>query len=200
MTVQRLIQCFSRHQKVVEVQDVRDQILEWGYYDGVVISPFDDDPELLLGTMVNFTTLRPYGVEKEYYVVRYNINSSIPMQRLICVKELVHSLDPVRLRVSSKAQLSVMLNEMLNKGGAVAELSATALFEDVAIYQALAIICPEDVREELYVGYHANPRTVTLDDVAARFRIPLEYAGYLMSPGWLAFRNQLAGIETENNA
>jgi hypothetical protein len=72
-------------------------------------------------------------------------------------------------------------------------MSRPALFEDVAIYQALAILGSEEDREVLFGRYH-NKGAATLNDVAERFAIPVEYAGYLMLPNWKPFRDRMLDL------
>ncbi len=189
MTVSRLINLFSSCTKPVEVKEVRDQIVEWGYHDGITIAPFDGPPERLLGTILHYDVPLPYGTIKEYCVIRYNKNLPVPLQRLVCVKELVHSMDGVALRISTKVQLNSLLEEILHDPNAPHSTWPPAFFEDVAIYQALAILGSEDEREVLFDKY--NRQEVSLNDVAERFVIPIEYAGYLMVPNWKSFRQNM---------
>lgn len=196
MTVQRLILAFSKHQNAVQVGDVRDQIVEWGFYDSIPISPFDKNPDDLLGTMVELSVPvpPPYASDRTAYAVRFNQNVSLNWQRLICVKELVHSLDPVQLKVGSKIQLDAMLKQMLLEDRDLAIENLPALYEDVAVFQALAILCPEEVREVLYTECRAIGGEPDYQGVARRFQIPVAMAFVVMTPNWLGFRNRLAGV------
>lgn len=189
MTVARLIQKFSTHRKPVQVTDVRDQIVEWGYADKITIRRFDKNPENLWGNMTDYVNLAPYG-SKECVVVNYNHHLSVPLQRLVCVKELIHVMDTAALRVSSKLQLQELIEQILHPDGDYSGLKAPALFEDYAVYQALAILAPEEWREELYDRYHKEPNS-SIDEIAKAFDIPPEYAANLVSPSWEAFRARM---------
>jgi hypothetical protein len=190
MTVARLIEKFSTWKKPVLVSEVRDQIVEWGYYDRIQLVPFDRAPGRLQGMIIDYEAIEPYAT-KDCCVIRYNENLSSEEQRLVCVKELVHCMDGPTLRVSTRQQLNSLLEEILHDPKTpAADLGHIALFEDVAIYQALAILGSEEDRENLFQGFHER-KNVQLDEVATRFRIPIEYAGYLMIPNWKLFRHRL---------
>ena len=107
MTVSRLIKLFSTATKPVEVTEVRDQIVEWGFHDAIIMTSFDGPPGQLLGMLLHYESVVPYGT-KQFCIIRYNQNMSVPLQRLVCVKELVHSMDDVALRVSTKLQLILL--------------------------------------------------------------------------------------------
>ena len=193
MTIPRLIEFFSKFSRApVEVGEIRDHITEWGYCDRITLSPFDQPTAHLRGMMLHYTSIQPYGAELEHRIIRFNQNLSIPWQRLVCTKELMHILDDETLRVSSKLQLDELLRQILNDGSSYASMSKTALYEDAAIYQALAVLCPEDIRSDLFEDYQKD--NISLEQVAATFAIPPEYAGTIMGSGWKSFRNLLAKL------
>ena len=193
MTVTRLINNFSSWTQIVEVSEVRDQIVEWGFCDGIIVSPFDGPPSALLGMFLHYSVpANVYGSDRDFRVVRYNQNLSYEFQRLVCVKELIHQMDDVSDSISSKKQLSELLDEILHDGSNITKLRRATHLEDIAVYQALAILCPEDVREELFNKFHEASGKITLEHIAERFAIPVEYAGYLMLPQWKGFWKMLA--------
>jgi len=87
MTVQRLVNLFSCFTKLpVEVHEVRDQILEWGYFDKVIISPFSSSPDDLRGFYIHYAINMPYGHVQESRFIRYNSNLTLAWQRLRAVQ------------------------------------------------------------------------------------------------------------------
>jgi len=104
----------------------------------------------------------------------------------------MHSLDDASLTVSSKLQLDALLKQILHDGTGYSSMTRPALYEDVAIYQALAALCPEEARSEMYDRYLRDE--VTLDDVSKAFVIPPEWAGALMQADWKAYRKTLCGV------
>lgn len=188
MTVARLINMFSAWKSPVSVTAVRDQIIWWGYYDRIVFSPFDKPPGKLQGMIIDYDSVESYAT-KECCVIRFNQNQSSEEQRLVCVKELVHCMDSPDLKISSKEGLFALLEEILHDPNVMAG-TPLVFYEDLAIIEALAILCSEEDREELFDGFH-NKKTVSLGDVATRFAIPIEYAGYPMNVNWKAFRQRL---------
>ena len=191
MTVPRLIALVSAYTKPVEVRDIRDRIVEWGYHDRIFIRSFNKPSGNLFGNFVEYKTQGAYGKENSYFVVNYNENLTNEWKRLVCIKELIHAMDDISVKISTKSQLNDLLAQILHDGSSINKLSHTVLLEEMAIYQALAIMSPEEKREVMFDKYHKNE--ITLNDVAKEFQIPSEYAGTLMLPNWKSFRDKMVG-------
>jgi hypothetical protein len=179
MTVSRLVSLFSSFGYVpVEVQEVSDQIVEWGYYSDITIAPFDGPVEHLRGNIVVYESKHVYGNVTTHCVIRYNKNSPVEWQRLVCVKELIHALDPVYLRIDTREKAERFLEEFSYSGDTSAGMGLPALFEEAATYQALGVLCPDLAIERL------TKRGASLKEIAQTLDIPLTYAATVVQPDW----------------
>lgn len=185
MTVSRLVRLFSSFGYVpVDVQEVSDQIVEWGYYSSIIIAPFNGPVEHLRGNIVVYENRHVYGEVTTHCVIRYNKNSPIEWQRLICVKELIHSLDPVYLRIDTREKAESFLNEFSYNGDISAGMGPPALFEEAATYQALGVLCPDLAIERL------TRRSASLEEIAQTLDIPSTYAAVVARDDWREVRDR----------
>lgn len=186
MTVRRLVNLFSAFEYVpIEVDEVRKQIVEWGYHDRIVIRPFDGSVRYLRGMLLQYRMVAPYGGESSHCVIRYNSAMPVEWQRLTCVKELIHSMDSVQLRTNSKEKAADLLDKLSLNGEINDGMPLAAIFEEVATYQALAILCPDTAIQSF------NRTNATIEDVARILDVPEPYAGLVMQPNWLELRERV---------
>ena len=185
MTVSRLVGLFSSFGYVpIDVQEVSDQIVEWGYYSEITIAPFDGPVEHLRGNIMVYENKHVYGEVTSHCVIRFNKNSSVEWQRLICVKDLIHSLDPAYLRIDTREKAESFLDEFSYNGDISAGMGPPALFEEAATYQALGVLCPDLAIERL------TRRGASLEAIAQTLDIPSTYASTVAQPNWPEVRDR----------
>jgi hypothetical protein len=194
MTIKALIQFFETFQRVpVEIQDVRDQILEaYGIEDEIILHRADMDPNILVAMLVRFTERRDaYAPPRRCALIIYSGNVPIEVQRLAVCKELVHLLDVPALQSRTRDDVITLIKN-LTEGFNLTQLSVgdwQAMKDKIALYQALAVLFPHELREDLMEPYENG----TIDDawIAEYFSIPEEHVELLMSDKWDGFRRTL---------
>ena len=152
MSVSRLLSLFESYRVPVEVSEVRDQIIEWGFHEHIDIWPFA----------------------------------------------------PASLHVATRAQMDASLYSLMKHtrfldeldqlplaAGEPAGIADPARNDAYAVLQALAILAPEDRREELAAAHHAGDAEATLARIAAAFDIPPDYAPCLVHANWPRYRAAL---------
>lgn len=190
MTVSRLIDLFSSFAFVpIEVAEVADQIVKWGYYDRIIISPFDGPVGSLRGNILVYENVIPYDTQT-YCVVRYNQNSPVEWQRIACVKELIHSLDTEVLRTDSRARAETLLNDFSVTGDVSEGMGIPALLEEAATYQALGVLCPDLALERF------RKNGASKAEIASKLAIPEVFVDDVMRPEWLRVRDILGRISS----
>lgn len=190
MTVSRLIDLFSSFGFVpIEVAEVADQIVDWGYYDKITISPFDGPVGSLRGNILVYENVVPYNT-RTYCVVRYNQNSPIEWQRIVCVKDLIHSLDVEVLKTDSRARAETLLNDLSMTGDISEGMGISALLEEAATYQALGVLCPDLALER----FRKNGASEA--EIASKLEIPEIFVNNVMHPEWLKLRDRLGKISS----
>ncbi|MFG1189241.1 hypothetical protein [Xanthobacter flavus] len=186
MSVKKLIDFFSTFQIApVEVADVRDQIVEsYNVTDDIIIMPVNVDPTMLRGLYFRYREKTgPYS-NKSCSVVLYSGRLSLPWQRLVCAKELIHILDESLFKTSTPEDVSTLVDKLVSRGrGTELGRSDVAAFKDhIALYQALAVLVPEEIREDVVKRYESGE--MGTEEVADLFCIPLEYVLLVLSPDW----------------
>ena len=108
-------------------------------------------------------------------------------ERMVYTKELMHLFDDEPGRASSADDFDSLLAEFASQGPI--ERSPQMTSEIVALWRALAVLCPEAQRQE----FAAERKAVTVDDyeIALRLRIPQHHVPRLFSP---TFDRMLAAI------
>lgn len=123
-------------------------------------------------------------------MVIYSSQQPLEWQRLVCCKELIHVLDSPAVRTSGKSeviQLGDKLTDKTRHYQGAADLQW--FFDDLAIYQALAMLFPFSLREEIMGAYNAGK--VTDEMLAEAVQIPVKYVRTVMSDGWKLLRESI---------
>lgn len=115
--------------------------------------------------------------------IDYARSLSNEMARLVCVKELIHVLDPIDERVISDSAV----NELIEKIILPPEMQSlddgqTVWSDRFGFVYALAVLFPWAARELLRPKYESGD--ITIDEIAGLVELPVEYALAVMSPEW----------------
>jgi Zn-dependent peptidase ImmA (M78 family) len=179
MTVRRIVRLFSAFSIVpVKVNEIRDQIIEWGFHDSIILSPFSGEISRLRGLLLHYQYDMTYGKKVSYCVIRYNSKMTLDWQRLTCVKELIHSMDVPYLQVNSREKAETLLDHLSLDGSLSEGMTPAAIFEEVATYQALAVLCPDEAIEQFKKEKKDEFQIANILDV------PPAYAGVVMQDDW----------------
>jgi hypothetical protein len=198
MSVKNLIEFFETFSKVpVEVQHVLDHAVDsLGVQDTITIQPVDMDPEILLGILLRYIKHNnAYGEPIRCAIIVYNCNGrvSVAEQRLACVKEIVHLFDVGSLKTNTREEIIDLVDNLENFDIATPGPGDWQAVKDkLALYQALAVLVPHEIREDLMEPYHSG----RIDDhwIAEKFSIPEKHVDLVMSKDWDSFRQVLLDL------
>ena len=186
MSIGKLIDFFSTFRVLpVEIQTISDQIVEsYKVADEILFVPVVVDPAELKGLHYRYFGRDDDGNVVNRILIIFSDRLSIEEQRIVCCKELIHILDEHYLQTDTKEKvlsLAEALTGPLPKHAA--GISDIASIKDrLAIYQALSVLIPEEMREELLEIYGGGSFSAAA--LADMFLIPQEYIDIVMRPNW----------------
>ena len=196
MSVASLIEFFSTFRKLpVQIDDVRDQIVHLGIQDEIVFRP---DPEMnqdiLHGVFYRYRKYNGvYQLAKNCTLIVYNANLTQDWQRLVCCKELMHLCDPPTFRTDTPDHVVGLAKHLLEAQihSIPRRTDLMALKDRLAVYEALAILLPEEARDELKPYYDRGQ--LTIDQIAQFACLPQEMVGLVMHDGWTDVLDEFLG-------
>lgn len=99
-------------------------------------------------------------------------------ERMVYVKELMHLFDEEDGRASTGEEFDYLLGEFASQGEV--ERSPQWDSETIAVWRALAVLCPEEARQ----AFAKERNAVTIDDyeIALRLKLPQFHVPKLFSP------------------
>lgn len=195
MRVEELINQFAGEVRLpIDVNDILRVLRESGCDDDIEFIAVDLDTEVLQGAIkVCHVRRTMYGDPERLVNIYFHRGHSLAWQRFIACKELVHVLDPDGSRVATpedarrlaeKIGLPPEMQDPLNDGFATNT-------DRLAEWRATALLFPMACRELLMPAYRDG--RLKLADIARLVDIPSRYAGFVMSDGWPAIYDILAG-------
>lgn len=124
-------------------------------------------------------------------VAAYSINQPVEWQRLVCCKELIHCLDRDPIKTRKRDDVVRLGKQLCEEDGSTpyASMDLQAFFDGLAKYQALAILFPFGLREELLDAYDAGK--VSLEQIAGWVQLPVEYVRVVMTKQWALLRESI---------
>lgn len=193
LSVPRLIRHFEGLGRVpVDVADVLAQVRKMLPGEMIEVEGVDLPANQLRGAHYRYfidplegSALGPQSVTKVLYSTRMDQG----YQRLVAVKELIHvfDVDPARTRgreeVVRLGQKLCKFDHKISNGG------LQAFFDELAKFQALAILFPFGLREEVMDKYSAG--AVTAAQLGSQLGIPQYYAEVVMQELWEPLRESL---------
>lgn len=120
----------------------------------------------------------------------YSLQQSEAWQRLVCCKELIHILDSSAVTTRTPEDVTRLAEKLADKSqkfGGADDLQW--LFDEMAQYQALAILFPFSLREEVMDVYKAGKLSAA--KLAAAVQLEEEHVILVMSDRWKLLRETL---------
>lgn len=170
--------------------NVNAEILRGGYirvlYENI-------EPDHLLAPYAIADT----GLKAKIY---YSTNQDDCWIRLVINKELLHILDPDKLRLCTPEELTSLVNHLrvpreilfATVDSESPDVRERALVDYLSDYRALAAMVPEHMRLALLDKYKAGK--VNEDQISKFLGIPIDYASILMTDMWPKFRTALVNL------
>jgi hypothetical protein len=186
MSIGKLIEFFSTFRVLpVEVEIVAEQIVEsYKVADDIVFVPVNVDPGDLKGIHYRYFCRDKDEKIISRILIVFSERLALDEQRIVCCKELIHVMDEHFIQTDTADKVLSLADALLGPPPKQATgLSDLAAISDrLAIYQALSILIPEEMREELLEQHRSG--VVSSRQIAHEFVIPEEYVDMVMRPNW----------------
>jgi hypothetical protein len=196
MSVTVLIEDFVNWPKcVVEVTDIASAIVRRGFVHSIDFVPFEEDPRDLLGMLVRWESRYSYGTTTEHVAVCYNVNVEPWMRRLICSKELVHVPENGDAKTNTPEAVKALLDSLFpsDPNRVVLDIfRRQAQHENYALYQATNLMFPAAHRTKYQSQIESG--ALSLEQVAAKFDVPVFVAETILSQEWKAGESGTLGF------
>jgi hypothetical protein len=204
MLLDKLLNHFDAYTTLhIDVNDVRDQLLELGVQDEIKFHFVKMDHSKIRGLLHRYTkTVVPYGEP----IFCSDILIPIEMgeeeeswQRLVAVKELLHITDSSELSAQSEEAVNNLFEqfslppELREPVGTTALLKKSFLNDRVRIYAALAVLIPVGCRELLRPLF--KEKLLSAREIAEIAKVPMRYIPIVMDNDFEEFIAALLGWE-----
>jgi hypothetical protein len=181
----------------VKIDDVAKFIIDRGFVSKIRYHGFDMDPSHLAGMLLHDkpAIAPPYSDPDEIAHIVYSSRLSREMQRLVQTKELVHICDVNAVRVSTRGQVSELVDWFGIPADARAEIekiSPGIASDQSGVLLALAVLFPEQARAALKPEFDRG--AISASAIAVMAQLPIEYVGLLMMDNWPRLIETLKGL------
>lgn len=176
----------------IEIPEVRAEIVRLGYQDRIIFSGQDADPGKCRGVFYQYTTRDGvYADPVLTTLIGYNSRVSVPWQRMVCCKEMVHLMDRAVEQTQTAEEVEGLLDKLLGpfstEDYGIADLMAA--HDRLALYQALPILFPDAARAEALTELQAGRKT--LEQIAEWAVLPPVLVTMVLAENWPALKNDL---------
>lgn len=175
---------FSEQTKLpVLISDVRKFILNKGMISEIIRYGVDIDPAKLHGGFHLYRDIAPPYQEGALIArVGYPKSASGSLQRLIVVKEMLHTLDPRHATSPTMNDVEKLVCDLLVRE-AEQEIGIAAAVDHNGLLNALRVLMPFAALAIIRPAYKRG--TVTLDAIAAEAGLPRSYVGVTLTDSWV---------------
>lgn len=186
MSLRRLLESFAERDSLpIEINEVRDTIVALGIQDRIVLTSVNQPTEEIRGVFYQWTESDGlYRPPVFCTSISYSSRLSLPMQRVVCCKELVHIFDTAGATTKTREEV-VRLTERLMGPATTDEISEadfSASTDRVAIYFAMAILLPKKVRDAAIPRVRSGELSV--EQLAVASQLPEGMVDLILSEKW----------------
>lgn len=173
--------------------DIEEHILPFlrdgGLKDELYVWEVDVDSSKLRGKLVHWEPwdynndwVHDYDRPRRVGDIYVSKELSVPFQRVVVCKELLHVLDPDENRVDATEEIERLVKRIVLPLGAEASLDHKTLTDVLGLYDALAVLFPWKVREALVSKY--LDKTLSAQAIADYLELPVQYIHVVLSESW----------------
>ena len=186
MSLKRLLEQFgTREELPIEIDEVRDSVLALGVDDRIIITPVDKPISEVRGTFYRWIE-RPgvYSSPLHCIGITFSTHQSEDWQRVVCCKELVHSLDHQGSHTSTRNEVISLAARLLGpmSTGDVSSADFMASTDQIALYYALAVLFPKAARDAATKEVAAG--RLSIQKLAEACRLPMPMVQLIISEDW----------------
>ncbi len=194
MSVSQLIRHFEALGRIpVPMQEVVDAFRKSLLDSGLQVKGVNLPANVLRGTHYRYHHEPSSGsavMPGKMAMVIYSVQQDLGWQRLVCCKELIHVLDSSVVRTETKDDVIQLGHKLTEKDRRYKESGDLQwFFDDIAKYQAVAMLFPFGLREEVMGAYTA--KRISDEMLAEAVQIPEEYVRTVMSDHWKLLRESI---------
>ena len=194
--MRRLLQKFENRVNLpIEIDEIRDAIIELGIQDRIIFSAQDLDTEVLRGTYYQWREHgNVYGEPIWTTLIIYPENEDIGWQRVICAKELVHVCDKQIVKTQTPEMIDKLAAKVIGpfEGSAEGPADLMASVDKLAAYLGLNLLFPIAARRLAREKIASQEKTI--QEIANWAVIPEHYASLVIDEGWDKISELLARI------
>jgi hypothetical protein len=167
----------------VLIAQVKDFILGKGVIDEIIRYPVDIDPAKLHGGYHLFRGISPPYASDPPLIARigYPKSASEPLQRLVTVKEMLHTMDPSRATSPTMDDVNRLICDLLVKE-AEQEIGMAAAVDHNGLLNALRVLMPRAALDIIRPAYKAGAKTVV--QIASEAQLPQSYVAATLTDEW----------------
>lgn len=141
--------------------------------DEVAVYPVDLDENVTLGYMRSDDEREArYDPPHRVISIRVSDRLSNPWRRVVCGKELMHAFDSDQEQTDTVEKFALLMDQL--ETAPLADDESPMLKSEVrTMWMALAILCPQNLRQPLLAAY--NARQKSMYDIALELSLPEEW-------------------------
>ena len=198
MKIHDLIEHFSSYVKVpINPDDVALQIKKAGIADEIRFIQVDLQSIILRGALNSYVlTDGVYGEPRVYSDIYFARELDRPWRRLVCCKELLHTLDVGVSQTVGPEAVERLIDGLCSKveikgAGPLTPEMLQVWNDQLMIWYATAILFPQSVRE-LVMPVFSNG-LMTVEQIATRLDLPINMVMIVLSDQWPGLYKALTG-------
>lgn len=176
---------FSCWTKVpVRLEHVLAHVKEFGPADEVSRYPVKFQDYTLTGGLRVFREIGPpYKDGRVIAQIAYPIEWPEEWQRIVCVKEMLHLVDPPSARSATRVQVEQLVRELTSLAAPSVSIGLPTRMDLLNGHLALVVLAPRAAIDDLWPMYKSG--RLTVEAVAEMLKIPSGYARTALTDEWL---------------
>ncbi len=194
--LRELVEKFQNETELpIEVDQLRDAVVELGFQDTIIFSAGEMDEGTLRGVFFQYTIRAGVYAEPELVtLIIYSKSEEAPWQRVICAKELIHVCDKQIVKTNTEQEVIELANKVVGpfESGPSQITDLMAATDKLAQYQSLNLLFPKAARDIAKARIAAGSHTTR--SVADWAQIPEENVILMLSDDWDALSELIIAI------
>jgi hypothetical protein len=162
----------------IRLEAVKDHLLETGMIDEIVRVPVPVDGYIVIG---GYHKYRDLQTGKRVALIGYPEDASEGMRRVVCVKEMLHIVDPHEATAPTRAKVDQLIDGLLMSGAANL-IGLPAYFDKRGLLRALTILFPRDAIDEHRPLYKKDESY--LKEIAKKAILPVSFVELALRDDW----------------
>lgn len=184
--LRELVQRISERRELpIEVEDIRQAIIETGVVQRIKIIPWNMDPDELQGVFYQYEYIpAPYAQPELLTTICYSDQMELPWQRVVCCKEMIHIFDDEIGKTDTAEDVDGLLEKILGplstEDYGIVDFQAT--LDKLALYQCLALLFPAAARQDALTAIERG--TETVNSVSKQANLPTSLTALILQDDW----------------